>query len=111
MKLPIRIPYLPMEADPAEEIPKGDKWEHEPKWDGFRCIPFRDGDAAELQSNATKPLTHYFPELVAALMDLKSKRFVLDGEIIIPTGGEPSFDQLLERIHPAACRVKMLSER
>ena len=111
MKLPIRMPYLPMEARPAEEIPKGDEWEYEPKWDGFRCLAFRDGDEVELQSKATKPLTRYFPELVAALKALKSKRFVLDGEIIIPVDGEPSFDQLLQRIHPAASRVKMLSER
>lgn len=111
MNLPIAIPYPPMEASIAEEIPKGDEWQYEPKWDGFRCLAFRDGDEIELESKATKPLTRYFPELVAALRALKAKKFVLDGEIIIPVDGEPSFDELLQRIHPAASRVKMLSEK
>jgi ATP-dependent DNA ligase len=100
-----------MEAQVAQEIPQGDEWQYEPKWDGFRCLAFRDGDEVELQSKAEKPLTRYFPELVAALSHLKSSRFVLDGEIVIPVDGEPSFDQLLQRIHPAASRVKMLSEQ
>lgn len=111
MKLPIRIPYPPMEAAIAQEIPTGDEWQYEPKWDGFRCLAFREGEEVELQSKAEKPLTRYFPELVAALSNLKAKRFVLDGEIIIPVDGEPSFDELLQRIHPAASRVKMLSEQ
>lgn len=111
MKLPIAIPYPPMEASIAQEIPKGGEWEYEPKWDGFRCLAFRDGDEIELQSKAGKPLTRYFPELVAALSRLRSKQFVLDGEIIIPVDGEPSFDELLQRIHPAASRVKLLSEQ
>ena len=109
MKLPIRIPYAPMEASVGSQIPVGDKWQYEPKWDGFRCLAFRDGDEVELQSKAEKPLTRYFPELVEALRNLKAKQFVLDGEIIIPVDGEPSFDELLQRIHPAASRVKMLS--
>ena len=111
MKLPIRIPYAPMEASVASQIPVGDEWQYEPKWDGFRCLAFRDGDEVELQSKAEKPLTRYFPELVEALRNLKAKQFVLDGEIIIPVDGEPSFDELLQRIHPAASRVKMLSEQ
>jgi ATP-dependent DNA ligase len=111
VKLPIRIPYPPMEAHIAEEIPKGDEWQYEPKWDGFRCLAFRDGEEVELQSKAGKPLTRYFPDLVATLSDLKPNRFVLDGEIVIPVDGEPSFDELLQRIHPAASRVKMLSEQ
>src|SRR5271170_4512244 len=111
MKLPIRIPYPPMEANIAAEIPEGEEWQYEPKWDGFRCLAFRDGDAVELQSKAEKPLTRYFPELVEALKDLKAKQFVLDGEIIILVDGEPSFDDLLQRIHPAASRVKLLSEQ
>ncbi len=111
MKLPIRIPYPPMEAHLAEEIPKGEEWQYEPKWDGFRCLAFRDGEEVELQSKAGKPLTRYFPELVAALGDLKPSRFGLDGEIVITVDGEPSFDELLQRIHPAASRVKMLSEQ
>lgn len=111
MKLPIRIPYPPMEAAIAQEIPTGDEWQYEPKWDGFRCLAFRDDEEVELQSKAEKPLTRYFPELVAALSNLKAKQFVLDGEIIIPVDGEPSFDELLQRIHPAASRVKLLSEQ
>ncbi len=111
MKLPLRIPYLPMEASVAEELPAGAESQYEPKWDGFRCLAFRDRDEVELQSKAGKPLTRYFPELVAALASLKSERFVLDGEIIIPADREPSFDELLQRIHPAASRVKMLSEQ
>ena len=111
MKLPIGIPYPPMEAHIAKEIPEGEDWQYEPKWDGFRCLAFRDGDEVELQSKAEKPLTRYFPELVAALRDLKSNRLVLDGEIIIPVDCEPSFDELLQRIHPAASRVKLLSEQ
>jgi ATP-dependent DNA ligase len=111
VKLPIRIPYPPMEASIAEEIPTGDEWQYEPKWDGFRCLAFRDGEEVELQSKAGKPLTRYFPDLVAALSDLKPSRFVLDGEIVIPVDGELSFDELLQRIHPAASRVKMLSEQ
>lgn len=111
MKLPIRIPYAPMEASVASQIPVGEAWQYEPKWDGFRCLAFRDGDEVELQSKAEKPLTRYFPELAEALRNLKAKQFVLDGEIIIPVDGEPSFDELLQRIHPAASRVKMLSEQ
>jgi ATP-dependent DNA ligase len=111
MKLPIPMPYPPMEASIAAEIPKGEEWQYEPKWDGFRCLAFRDGEAVELQSKAEKPLTRYFPELVAALEGVNAKRFVLDGEIIIPVDGEPSFDELLQRIHPAASRVKLLAEK
>lgn len=111
MTLPIRNPYPPMEASIAEAIPVGEEWQYEPKWDGFRCLAFRDGDSVELQSKAEKPLTRYFPELVLALRELQAKQFVLDGEIIIPVDGEPSFDELLQRIHPAASRVKMLAEK
>lgn len=111
MKLPIAIPYPPMGANPAAEIPEGAGWQYEPKWDGFRCLAFRDGDEVELQSKAGNPLTRYFPDLVAALNALKAKQFVLDGEIIIPVDGEPSFDELLQRIHPAASRVKLLAEQ
>jgi ATP-dependent DNA ligase len=111
VKLPIGIPYPPMEANPAAEIPAGEGWQYEPKWDGFRCLAFRDGEEVELQSKAGNPLTRYFPDLVAALKALKAKQFVLDGEIIIPVEGEPSFDELLQRIHPAASRVKLLADQ
>ena len=85
-------------------------WLYEPKWDGFRCLAFRDGDELVLQSKAGQPLGRYFPELVAALLALPAKRFVLDGEIIIRSDGGLDFDALLQRIHPAASRIKKLSQ-
>jgi ATP-dependent DNA ligase len=99
-----------MEAQPARELPVGAQWQYEPKWDGFRCLAFRDGQRVDLRSKSAKPLTRYFPELVNALAALRANRFVLDGEIVIPEGGDLSFDALLMRIHPAASRVKKLSE-
>jgi ATP-dependent DNA ligase len=98
-----------MEARLVEAMPSGDGWLFEPKWDGFRCLAFRDGDAVALQSKAGQPLTRYFPETVAALALLGASRFVLDGELIVPVDGEPSFDHLLQRIHPAASRVQRLA--
>jgi ATP-dependent DNA ligase len=98
-----------MEALPATELPVGPEWQYEPKWDGFRCLAFRDRDRVTLMSKSGKPLTRYFPELVAALLSLRAKQFVLDGEIVIPFEGALSFDQLLMRIHPAASRIKRLS--
>jgi ATP-dependent DNA ligase len=110
MSLPLNKHYQPMEARPATELPaEEEKWQYEPKWDGFRCLAFRDGKRIELMSKASKPLTRYFPELVAALAALPANRFVLDGEIVIPSDGSLSFDSLLMRIHPAATRVKRLS--
>ena len=99
-----------MEAEPASELPAGPDWQYEPKWDGFRCIAFRDANKVDLESKSQKPLTRYFPELVAALLALKAKQFVLDGEIVIPVDGQLSFDSLLMRIHPAESRVRKLSE-
>lgn len=98
-----------METQPASQLPVGPQWWYEPKWDGFRCLAFRDHDKLDLQSKASKPLTRYFPELVEALGALSAKQFVLDGEIVIPSGGSLSFDQLLMRIHPAASRILRLS--
>jgi ATP-dependent DNA ligase len=98
-----------MEAELTRDIPAGDDWQYEPKWDGFRCIIYRDGDQVELQSKAGQPLGRYFPELVFAVRQLGPKRFVLDGEIVIPEDGALSFDALLLRIHPAASRVAMLA--
>jgi len=109
VSLPIAPPYLPMEAETAAQLPVGEEWEYEPKWDGFRCLAFRDGDSLELQSKSGKPLSRYFPELVAALRTLKSPRFVLDGEIIVPIDGTLSFDDLLQRIHPAESRIRRLA--
>ena len=108
--LPLRQPFLPMEAKSVDEIPTGEEWQYEPKWDGFRCLLFRDGDKVDLQSKSGQPLTRYFPDLVEAARALKAKRVVLDGEIVVPRGGVFSFDDLLQRIHPAASRVAKLSK-
>lgn len=110
MTLPLKKNYKPMEADPASELPKGSEWRYEPKWDGFRCLAFRDGDRIDLQSKSQKPLTRYFPELESALRELRPTKFVLDGEIVIPVDGHLSFDNLLQRIHPAESRVRKLAE-
>ena len=99
-----------MEAQPARDLPKGAHWQYEPKWDGFRCLAFRDRERIDLESKSGKPLTRYFPELVRSLSDLSAKQFVLDGEIVIPVDGNLSFDDLLMRIHPAASRVEKLSK-
>ena len=107
--LPIRPPYLPMEATTVDDIPVGDEWQYEPKWDGFRCLVFRDGDNVELQSKAGQPLGRYFPEVIEAVKKLKAKKFVLDGELAVPVDGALSFDELLQRIHPAASRIAMLA--
>ena len=109
MTLALRPPFPPMEATSVDEIPTGDGWQYEPKWDGFRCLVFRDGDKVELQSKSGRPLTRYFPELVEAMRALKAKTFVLDGEIVVPQDGAFSFDALLQRIHPAPSRIKKLA--
>ncbi len=108
--LPIKPPYPPMEAKLVYQIPHGDNWQYEPKWDGFRCLAFRKGDQVLLQSKAGQPLGRYFPEIVAALLRLKPSEFVLDGEIVILQDGHLSFDDLLLRIHPAASRIQKLSQ-
>ena len=110
MSLPIKQSYAPMEAKSGEKLPSGDQWQYEPKWDGFRCIGFRDGDKVDLQSKSGQPLARYFPELVDALLKLKPKQFVIDSEIVVPVKGKFSFDDLLMRIHPAASRIKKLSQ-
>src|SRR5690348_15006842 len=110
MSLPVATDYRPMEAMPASELPTGPDWQYEPKWDGFRCLAFRDGSHVELESKSGKPLTRYFPELVSALEELPPKKCVLDGEIVIPVGNGLSFDDLLMRIHPAVSRIQKLSK-
>jgi ATP-dependent DNA ligase len=109
MSLPIKPPYLPMEAKLVDSIPTGTNWQYEPKWDGFRCLAFRDGANVELQSKAGESLTRYFPEVVEAVKSLKPAKFVLDGEIVVPVGGELSFDAILQRIHPAESRIRKLA--
>jgi ATP-dependent DNA ligase len=109
MALALRPPFPPMEARSVDEIPTGTQWQYEPKWDGFRCLVFRDGGKVELQSKSGQPLTRYFPELVEAVLAVKATRFVLDGEIVVPRDGAFSFDDLLQRIHPAQSRVRKLA--
>ena len=109
MRLPLQPPYAPMEAKRVDRIPTGGGWQFEPKWDGFRAIVFRDGADVAIQSKAGQPLARYFPELVAAVNTLKQKRFVLDGEIVVPVQGRLSFDDLLQRIHPAESRIRKLA--
>lgn len=110
MPLPLKPGYEAMEASPATELPVGPEWQYEPKWDGFRCLAFRDKSRVELMSKSAKPLTRYFPELVSTLTAVDAKQFVLDGEIVIPIDRQLSFDSLLMRIHPAASRIKKLSQ-
>jgi len=100
-----------MEALSVSEIPAGPEWQYEPKWDGFRSLAFRDRETVNLQSKACKPLTRYFPELASALGELKARRYVIDGEIVVPVGSRFSFDDLLQRIHPAASRINKLAEQ
>jgi ATP-dependent DNA ligase len=110
MSLPLKTDYPPMEAKSALAIPEGAEWQYEPKWDGFRCLAFRDGAHIEIQSKSGQSLGRYFPEVVDALSSLPAKKFVLDGEIIVPIGKNLSFDDLLQRIHPAASRIAKLSK-
>ena len=98
-----------MEALSADTIPQGAQWQYEPKWDGFRCVAFRDGKNIFLQSKAGQPLGRYFPEITGSLGALAPERFVLDGEIVIAIGDTLSFNDLLMRIHPAESRIRKLS--
>ncbi|WP_329320221.1 MULTISPECIES: ATP-dependent DNA ligase [unclassified Streptomyces] len=109
MDLPVMPPVKPMLAKSVARIPPD--MHYEAKWDGFRAIVFRDGAEVELGSRTGKPLTRYFPELVAALRERLPERCVMDGEIVIARDGRLDFDALTERIHPAASRVRTLAER
>jgi ATP-dependent DNA ligase len=102
-------PIAPMEALSVAEIPAGPNWQYEPKWDGFRCLVFRDHGRVELQSKSGRSFNRYFPEIVQAIAQLREGVFVLDGEIAVPVGQAFSFDDLLQRIHPAASRVRKLA--
>jgi ATP-dependent DNA ligase len=102
-------PLAAMEARSVDEIPQGPEWQYEPKWDGFRCILARDAGDVAMFSKSGQDLKRYFPEIVAAALDLNAKSFILDGEIIVSVEGQFSFDDLLQRIHPAASRVKRLA--
>lgn len=98
-----------MEAKLVESLPDAAGWQFEPKWDGFRCLVFRDGEDVALQSKAGRPLGRYFPEVVARIAALPQGRFALDGELIIPVAGVLSFAALQLRLHPAASRVRKLA--
>src|SRR5687768_3059851 len=110
MHLPVMPPVKPMLAKSVPEVPRGAGFVYEPKWDGFRCIVFRDGDEVELGSRNEKPLTRYFPDVVAAVKAQLPERCVVDGEIVIAAGQGLDFEALLQRIHPADSRVRMLAE-
>ena len=100
-----------MEALLAEQLPDGEGWQYEPKWDGFRCLARRHGDEATLTSKSGKPLGRYFPEVVEMLRSTREQRFLLDGELIISVGGALAFDALQLRLHPAESRIRKLSEQ
>jgi ATP-dependent DNA ligase len=99
-----------MEARSVDVIPRGAEWQYEPKWDGFRCLLSRSGRKVDLRSKSGEDLGRYFPELVAAALDLNATAFLLDGEIVVPHDKAFSFDNLLQRIHPAASRIKKLAQ-
>ena len=98
-----------MEARSVDAIPTGEQWQYEPKWDGFRCLLVRNSDKVDLFSKSGQNLDRYFPELVDGALSLPEKNFALDGEIVVPLNGQFSFDDLLQRIHPAESRVKKLA--
>src|SRR5919109_54617 len=110
MHLPVNPPVLPMLAKRVGELPVGETWIFEPKWDGFRALVFRDGDELLIQSRDEKSLNRYFPELLEPLRSQLPNRCVLDGEIVVAKNGALDFDALQLRIHPAASRVKLLSQ-
>jgi ATP-dependent DNA ligase len=111
MDLPVMPPVRPMLAKAATKLPVGDDVFYEPKWDGFRCVVFRDGDEVELGSRNERPMTRYFPEVVAAVKANLPARCVVDGEIVVPRGDRLHFEDLLQRIHPAQSRVDLLAEQ
>src|ERR1700759_1055336 len=111
MRLSVSPPIPPMLAKRVSELPVGDFWVFEPKWDGFRALVFRDGDEILLQSRDLKSLNRYFPELIAILLTQLPPRCVLDGEIVIVGRHGLDFDLLQLRIHPAASRVNLLAEQ
>ena len=111
MNLPVNPPLLPMLAKRVEELPPGEDWIFEPKWDGFRALIFRDGDEIFIQSRDEKPLNRYFPELLEPLLATLPSRCVVDGEIVIVKDSELDFDLLQLRLHPAASRVNLLSKQ
>jgi ATP-dependent DNA ligase len=110
MTLPLKPPLKPQLAKSAKELPEGEGWRYEPKFDGFRTIVFRDGDDVQLQSRNGRPMNRYFPEIVEQVLELPGERLVLDGEMIVVVDGVQEFDLLSQRIHPAASRVERLRQ-
>src|ERR671916_719664 len=111
MDLPLLPPVKPMLAKAVTKVPTDEGMYYEPKWDGFRCIVFRDGDEVELGSRNERPLTRYFPEVVEAVKANLPEKCVVDGEIVVPRGDRLHFEDLLQRIHPAQSRVDLLAEQ
>ena len=111
MSLPLKPPIKPQLARSAKELPEGESWRYEPKWDGFRTVVFRDGDDVYLQSRNGRPMNRYFPEVIPQVQALPGDRLVLDGELILVVDGIQEFDLLGQRIHPAQSRVQMLAEQ
>jgi len=108
MSLPLKPPVQPQLARSAKELPEGEGWRYEPKFDGFRTIVFRDGEDVQLQSRNGKPMNRYFPDIVEQVLELPNERLVLDGEMMVVVDGVQEFDLLSQRIHPAASRVERL---
>src|SRR5215207_8220854 len=111
MDLPVKPTILPMLAKRVSELPSSGEWIFEPKWDGFRALIFREGKEVMIQSRDEKSLNRYFPELIEPLLKQLPTRCVLDGEVVVAQSGALDFDSLQLRIHPAASRVKLLSEQ
>src|SRR5262245_37640383 len=109
MRLAVPTNLAPMEARLVEALPREPGWQYEPKWDGFRCLAFRDGDEVELTAKSGKSLSRFFPDVVEALKELPVRRFVLDGELLIAADGSFSFEALQMRLHPAQSRVAKLA--
>jgi ATP-dependent DNA ligase len=99
-----------MEARSVDSLPRGAEWQYEPKWDGFRCLLIRSGDRVRMQSKSGRDLARYFPEVVVVAKSIGETQFMLDGELVVPVGERFSFDDLLQRIHPAASRIKRLAD-
>ena len=110
MALPLSPPIKPQLARSAKELPEGENWRYEPKYDGFRTIAFRDGGEVHLQSRGGKPMNRYFPEVEAQLLAMAPDGVVIDGEMVVTVDGIQEFDLLSQRIHPAASRVEKLSQ-
>jgi ATP-dependent DNA ligase len=111
LSLPVQPPIEPMEGYPVDDLPANKGWQYEPKWDGFRCLVFREGRTVALQSKTGEPLTRYFPEVVMAASSLPHDRFVLDGELVVIGEGRLSWEDLVQRIHPSARKVAQLSAK